>query len=308
MRRYLLAAVAAVAFATPSVAKDNSGYVGLDAGVLFPRNQSITGAVDFTAPPTGTADIANDDIGRVRWKMGYDVDLRGGYDFGFFRLEAELGYKHAKAKDVRLDDNFVTAFNAGAGTLLTQDDFDLGGHVSVLSGMVNALLDFGGNDSVGGYIGGGAGYARVKEFRDSDSGLAYQVLAGIYAPVSDNIDIGLKYRYFVSNKIHASDDAAFAAGAGPCGPVGAASPCSGGVATFGIDHRFISHSIMASLVYNFAAAAPPPPPPPPAPPPPPPPAPATQTCPDGSVILATDTCPLPPPPPPPPPPAPERGM
>jgi outer membrane immunogenic protein len=49
-----------------------------------------------------------------------------------------------------------------------------------------------------------------------------------------------------------------------------------------------------------------------APPPPPPPAPvapATQTCPDGSVILATDICPAPPVEmaPPPPPPAPERG-
>ena len=43
------------------------------------------------------------------------------------------------------------------------------------------------------------------------------------------------------------------------------------------------------------------------PPPPPPPPPATQTCPDGTVILATETCPAPPPPPPPPPPAPERG-
>jgi hypothetical protein len=49
----------------------------------------------------------------------------------------------------------------------------------------------------------------------------------------------------------------------------------------------------------------PPPPPPPAPPPPE--APATQTCADGSVILATDTCSLPPPPPPPPAPEPERG-
>ena len=34
------------------------------------------------------------------------------------------------------------------------------------------------------------------------------------------------------------------------------------------------------------------------PPPPAPEAPATQTCPDGSVILATSTCPVPPPPPP----------
>ncbi|MCH8616046.1 TonB-dependent receptor [Sphingomonas sp. SM33] len=60
--------------------------------------------------------------------------------------------------------------------------------------------------------------------------------------------------------------------------------------------------------YRFGgekAVAPPPPPPPPPPPAPPPP--ATQTCSDGSVILASDTCPAPPPPPPPPPPAPERG-
>ena len=56
---------------------------------------------------------------------------------------------------------------------------------------------------------------------------------------------------------------------------------------------------------NKAPMAPPPVVAPPPPPPPPPP--ATQTCPDGSVILATETCPVPPPPPPPPPPAPERG-
>lgn len=59
------------------------------------------------------------------------------------------------------------------------------------------------------------------------------------------------------------------------------------------------------LLWGGVAAAPavveaaPPPPPPPAPP-------ATQTCADGSVILATDTCPAPPPPPPPPAPV-ERG-
>ena len=57
--------------------------------------------------------------------------------------------------------------------------------------------------------------------------------------------------------------------------------------------------------YKFGARAAPPPPPPP---PPPPSAPATQTCPDGTVILATDACPAPPPPPPPPAPAPERGL
>ena len=76
-----------------------------------------------------------------------------------------------------------------------------------------------------------------------------------------------------------------------------------------IDYQKYGRRWMLGATFKFGASPPPPPPPPPAPPPPPPPAPppATQTCPDGSVILATDACPAPPPPPPPPAPAPERG-
>jgi len=71
--------------------------------------------------------------------------------------------------------------------------------------------------------------------------------------------------------------------------------------TFG--RRFV-----AGFTYKFGAEAPAAAPLPPPPPPPPAPPPATQTCGDGSVILATEACPVPPPPPPPPPPpAPERG-
>ena len=74
-----------------------------------------------------------------------------------------------------------------------------------------------------------------------------------------------------------------------------------------LDYQRYGRRWMLGATYKFGAAPPPPPPPPPAPPPPPPPAPATQTCPDGTVILATDTCPAPPPPPPPPPPPAEKG-
>src|ERR1044071_2143854 len=49
MRKYLLAAVAATAIATPAVARDNSGYVGVEGGIMFPRNQDVTGAIDFNA-------------------------------------------------------------------------------------------------------------------------------------------------------------------------------------------------------------------------------------------------------------------
>src|ERR1041385_934927 len=94
-----------------------------------------------------------------------------------------------------------------------------------------------------GYPACGGGYAKVKQFGESDSGFAWQLLAGVYAPISDNIDIGLKYRYFRSSKLDMDDSIAFAAGAGPCGPVGTPSPCSGGTATFGLHDRFTSHSI-----------------------------------------------------------------
>jgi len=300
MKRILLVAAASAAFATPALAKDGSPYVGVEGGILFPKSQTVFGNIDFTN--AATADFARDDVASVKYKKGYDVDLIGGYDFGMFRLEGELGYKRAKAKSLRVNDAFVTALNTGAGTDFVGGAFDIGGKTSVLSGMVNGLVDFGGNGGPGFYAGGGVGYANVKQFGSSDGKFAWQLLAGAYMPVSNNLDIGLKYRYFRAGSSNSSEAVPFTAGATTCG----ALPCSGGVATFDADSRFSSHSLLASLVYNFGgeAAAPPPPPPPPAPAAE---APATQTCPDGSVILATAACAVPPPPPPAPVTQGERG-
>ena len=75
-----------------------------------------------------------------------------------------------------------------------------------------------------------------------------------------------------------------------------------------IDYQRYGRRWQLGATYKFGGrAAALPPEPVVAPPPPPPPPPATQTCGDGSVILATDACPAPPPPPPPPAPEPERG-
>jgi outer membrane receptor protein involved in Fe transport len=85
-----------------------------------------------------------------------------------------------------------------------------------------------------------------------------------------------------------------------------AGPCNGN--TYPGTWDALGRLVWFGATVDFAPSkAPPPPPPAPPPPPPPPPPPATQTCADGSVILATEACPAPPPPPPPPPPAPERG-
>ncbi|HVI05417.1 MAG TPA: flagellar motor protein MotB, partial [Sphingomicrobium sp.] len=202
MKRNLLlatAATVAVVIASPAAAtRDNSGYVGIEGGVMFPQSQSLFGTIVFTNP--ATTGFARQNIGSVRYRTGYDVDVIGGYSFGMFRLEGELGYKRAKMKNPVLSPAFVTAFGTGSGyptssAYTTGNSFNLRYYTGVYSAMVNGLVDFGGNGSFGGYVGGGAGYAHVKQFNGSKSGFAWQLLAGVYAPVSDNIDIGLKYRY-----------------------------------------------------------------------------------------------------------------
>jgi hypothetical protein len=95
---------------------------------------------------------------------------------------------------------------------------------------------------------------------------------------------------------------------GPSTPCGAASECYSPDPLY-LTPLFYQNPRSVRLGLDLLwGGAPPAPPVVEVPPPPPPPPPATQTCPDGTVILATATCPAPPPPPPPPPPAPERGF
>jgi len=284
MKKYLLLAAAGLAVASPAAARDGSGYIGLEGGILFPNNTDVD--VNVTADGETIADENN--AFEIDYNTGYDIDLVGGYDFGMFRLEAELGLKRSSLDDVDVDDSVLDAINDEFDLDLTQDDLDLGGHARVVSGMINGLVDLGNENGVNGFLGAGIGLAGVKYSAfgdsDSDSAFAWQLLAGVRAPISENIDLGLKYRYFHTGDLHFNDSFDF------------------DDVTFGgrLSGHYSSHSLLASLVYNFGAVAAAPPPPPP---PPPPAAPATQTCADGSVILATDACPLPPAPPPPPPPA-----
>ena len=269
MKRYLLAAAATAALAaSPAAARDNSAYFGLEIGPMWAQDSNVR-FPNFTGDGVVDFDVSH--------KLGVDGDLIAGYDFGLIRAELEGAHKWAK-HDEYSDDI---------------EDVEADGHSRAYSMMGNVLLDFGHNETVNFYAGGGVGMAWVRQrfevddegFAIKDSGLAWQVIAGVRAPVFRHFDIGLKYRYFNAGRI--KDE----------------------IEGERINSRFRSHSILASLIYNFADLEPPPPPPLPPPPPPPPPAPpATQTCPDGTVILATDVCPAPPPPPPPPEATPERGQ
>ena len=257
--------LAALAMATPAAARDRSAYVGLEVGALFVTDTDVN--LDF---------VEGSDAFQINHKMGVDGDLIAGYDFGMFRMEAELGYKRSE------HDKYVD----------TQSSTDAGGRSSVYSLMANAMIDLGQDEGFQFYAGGGVGYAQVihslragsSNYHLKDRGFAWQAIAGVRYPASQYFDIGLKYRYFDAGNLHDT------------------------VGTVQLDSEYRSHSVLFSLIHNFNSPAPPPPPPVMVePPPPPPPPPATQTCPDGSVILATDACPAPPPPPPPPPPEPVRG-
>ena len=262
MRSLLLATAAAAALAaTPAVAKNGSPYVGIEGGILFPENQRLEGAITLD-DTTNFPNVPLTNVGEVRFHDGYDVDGIAGYDFGVFRLEGELGYKHASVERVNVNNAFISAINVPSGNTLTSSDFDISSHANVFSAMVNGLIDIGPMEGFGLYAGGGAGYANIDEAGRSTGNFAWQAIAGVYTAVSDNVDVGIKYRYFNGGRVDRTAILDFTASTAGCGSLGT-TPCTGGTAFVGTNARFRSHSLMLSLVYNFYSPPPPPPPPPP---------------------------------------------
>ena len=97
--------------------------------------------------------------------FGVETDTKGfvGSAFGGYQwqqenfvygAEAELGYKRASVDEANVNQGLTAPAVGGFR--------DAEGRTSVLSAMVNVLLDFGDDDGWSGYVGGGAGLARVK--------------------------------------------------------------------------------------------------------------------------------------------------
>jgi OOP family OmpA-OmpF porin len=256
MQKFAVAlALASTALAGPALARDKAWYIGAEAGANLLQNQQF----DITA--AGSTTPVNDALS-VRHEIGYDVGGNIGYDFGLLRTEFEVSYKNnnldqvnvlATSPPLRLADNSIGIPPTGVYTK------DADGNARVLAFMANALFDFGGKGrDLGAFIGGGGGIARVQHsqyqfakfgpafINDSDTGFAYQVLAGIYKPISDHVDIGLKYRFFNASNVK--------------------TYTTNGLET---NTRYRAHSLLLTLTYNFfepeAVAPPPPPPAPPAP-------------------------------------------
>src|SRR4030095_6400678 len=93
----IMAALASTALAPPAVARDNSWYAGVEGGLMLAEDTDLD--VDFFDNETATE--LDDGIG-LDYKTGVDIDLIAGYDFGGFRVEAEMGYKNAGIDEVSI--------------------------------------------------------------------------------------------------------------------------------------------------------------------------------------------------------------
>jgi OOP family OmpA-OmpF porin len=219
----IVMALASTAIAGPALARDKAWYIGVEGG------PSIVENIQY--------DIAGSKAAATsKQKAGYDVDGIIGYDFGAFRLEAEVGYKEAKLRSYT---SSVATYYSPTANLAPGTYNGVVGKVSALSFMMNGLLDFGSDDGISGFVGGGVGVARVKYngfttggpspfLNDSSTGFAYQAIAGVRAPLTDHIDVGLKYRFFTATSVNVVD------------------------ALGQQEHsRYRSHSILGSLIYNF---------------------------------------------------------
>ena len=259
MKKFIIASALASSALTGTAYADGTGpYITIEGGAVKQERADVNNAAGFEHSD--------------RFKTGWEAGGALGYDFGHFRLEAEGFYN----RSVLREQNW-------AGATFTQSD-GLSGHTNTVAGMGNVLFGLGHWGGIKAYVGGGVGYARTHlvemlpdagQISDHAEGFAWQGLAGLTVPISHNVDLGVRYRYF---RPDGADHFTYSDGS---------------------DRQVSlrSHSLLASLTVNFGneAVAPapapemaPPPPPPPAPPPPPPPAPIAAVCNKGPFITFFD--------------------
>ena len=236
----IVVALSSTVLATPALARNNAWYVGGDFGAMIVEDIPF----DFGAGPiipTGTSQV------EIDHEYGYDGALFVGYDLGAFRLEAEVSYRTAQLDQLEtvilLPGDGSVAGSGGARPSIVADAG--GGRTSALAFMVNGMFDFGDEDGISGFVGAGAGIARVsysnlRRFSnqgafldDSDTGFAWQVVAGVRQAISDNIDITVRYRWFNVDDIRTVNWR------------GQES-----------QSRFRSHSLLGGITFNFGAPPP----------------------------------------------------
>ncbi|PKN38783.1 MAG: hypothetical protein CVU62_00865 [Deltaproteobacteria bacterium HGW-Deltaproteobacteria-2] len=131
------------------------------------------------------------DYGTMEFKLGFAGGFAGGYNFGMFRVEGEIGYQRNEMDKASV----CSGGGCISGTVSSSN-------MSALSGLANAYIDFVNSSPVTPYISGGIGVAKI-DLKISDTSFdstvfAYQVGAGVAFAINPHMSIDLKYRYFAT--------------------------------------------------------------------------------------------------------------
>lgn len=170
-----------------------SGFIG--AGIV--NDTSVASENYFTGG------IFND---KVEFDPGIDVGATGGYNFGYFRLEGELSYKHSSMSDITDQYDYFRFHNVD-------------GDVAALAMMCNGFVDLRNQSPITPYFGGGIGFATIylsdTFATDTRWGLvtrnliyagdtapvfAYQVGGGLELALNRVLSLDFGYRYFATTK------------------------------------------------------------------------------------------------------------
>jgi opacity protein-like surface antigen len=227
--------MAAGVVATPVQAATH--YVSGFGGVSWMQNMDSSDTYQNAAPEHNYTE--NTDLG-----SGLAVTGAIGCDYGSYRLEAEVGYQTNDVKSrASYDNGVVFEWPTDALGTTTTDREAMKGDVSALTLMANGYYDFDLGSKIELYATAGVGVAQVSwhnvtnvtnvydgevgedivfpfetysspvtfaanpdpGFNAHETTLAWQVGAGIAAPIADNVKLDLRYRYFATTDFTVAD-------------------------------------------------------------------------------------------------------
>jgi opacity protein-like surface antigen len=142
------------------------------------------------------------DLETMKFDPGFASSFAGGFNFGMFRIEGELGYQGNNV-DNKYDYDYYDYYY--------HDDYydddhhhssnDDSNDLTAYSFMGNVYLDFVNPSIVTPFLTAGIGMATVSLFDYDDTVFAYQVGAGLAFAINPHMSIDLKYRYFATEDL-----------------------------------------------------------------------------------------------------------
>jgi opacity protein-like surface antigen len=182
-------------------------YAGLHGGAVFlgkSHYDDQTGTASTTSGGTTTVTVS--DI-EQEFDRGFAIGGEAGYAFGNgFRVGGEVTYRHNDLGDISADLSTVSGSTATSGNV----DEDISSWAFTLNG----YFDIATGSPFTPYVGVGAGAAIVNldletnlgNIDDSDTVFAYQGIVGLAFALSQNVDVGVEYRYFATSDPEFSGD------------------------------------------------------------------------------------------------------